>query len=312
MNLFFMLLWKILPLYCNIVLGFLTSRYLKVDRGAIAALLFYVVGPMVVFSATISVEINRAVIFLPIFFYLFSSCLGFIYLKLFKKQWPDSTSNILAFTAGTGNTAYYGIALALILFEPAIADIFIFTLLASFLYEATCGFYITAQGAFSASESFRKVLRLPALYAFILALILNVSGVSLADSIFTYANQFKVVFSFLGMMLIGMGLNGLWRGDGVDLKFLQLSLTAKHIVWPILICGFIFLDKTFTHMLYDELYKVMFVFAIVPMAGNTVTLAVLLKAQPEKAALAVLLSNLLSLVYIPMMLSLYYFFWPLV
>jgi predicted permease len=49
----------------------------------------------------------------------------------------------------------------------------------------------------------------------------------------------------------------------------------------------------------------MFVFSIVPMAGNTVTLAVLLKAKPEKAALAVLLSNLLSIVYVPVMLALY-------
>ena len=312
MNLFFLLLWKILPLYSNIVLGYLTSRYLRVDRGAIAALLFYVIGPMVVFSATVSVEINLAVLFLPIFFYLFSSSLCFIYLKLFQKQWSDSTSNILAFTAGTGNTGHYGIALALMLFEPEVANIFIFTILASFLYEATCGFYITAQGTFTARESLGKVVRLPALYAFILAFVLNLSGVTMPDSITIYASQFKVVFSILGMMLIGMGLDGLWRGKGVDLKFLQLALTAKHIVWPLLICGFILMDKTFVHLLYDDLYKVMFVFSIVPLAGNTVTLAVLLKAQPEKAAFTVLLSNLLSIIYIPMMLLLYEFLWPLV
>jgi len=74
----------------------------------------------------------------------------------------------------------------------------------------------------------------------------------------------------------------------------------------------ILLDKTFFQLLYDDLYKVMFVFAIVPLAGNTVTLAVLLDAKPEKAALAVLLSNLLSLVYIPMMLSFYEIFWLMV
>jgi len=53
----------------------------------------------------------------------------------------------------------------------------------------------------------------------------------------------------------------------------------------------------------------MFVFSIVPLAGNTVTLAILLKAQPEKAAVAVLLSNVLSLIYIPFMLTLYEAFW---
>lgn len=300
-----MLLWKILPLYCNVALGFLASHYLKIDKNTIAALLIYIFGPMVVFSATMSVEINKAILILPIFFYLFSSALGFIYLKIFQKTWNDSTSNILAFTAGTGNTGYYGIALAVILFEPEIADIFIFTILASLFYEATSGFYITAKGSFSTKESLSKVSRLPALYAFILAFTLNVFGVSLPESIAQYTGQFKVVFSIMGMMLLGMGINGLRKGTGVDKKFLQHSLCAKHIIWPGLVCGFIFLDKCIFNLLNDDLYKVMFVFSIVPLAGNTVTLAILLKAQPEKAAIAVLLSNVLSIIYIPIMLTLY-------
>ena len=309
MNIFFMLLWKILPLYGNVILGFLASRYLKIDRATIAALLVYVFGPMVVFSATMSVEINRAILILPIFFYLFSSTLGFIYLKIFQKSWNDSTSNILAFTAGTGNTGYYGIALAIILFEPAIADIFIFSMLASLFYESTSGFYITAKGSFTTKESLQKVSKLPALYAFLLAFILNVFGVSLPESFVQYTAQFKIAFSILGMMLLGIGLKGFGRGSQIDKKFLRHALCAKHIVWPILVCCFILLDKFTYNLLYDDLYKVMFVFSIVPLAGNTVTLAILLKAQPEKAAVAVLLSNVLSLIYIPFMLTLYEGLW---
>lgn len=305
LNIFFMLLWKILPLYCNVMLGFLASRYLKIDRNTIAGLLVYIFGPMVVFSATMSVEINRSILILPIFFYLFSSTLGFIYLKIFQNSWNDSTSNILAFTAGTGNTGYYGIALAIILFEPAVADIFIFSMLASLFYESTSGFYITAKGSFSTKESLAKVSRLPALYAFVLAFTLNLLDISLPDSIAQYAGQFKIAFSILGMMLLGIGLKGFGSGSNVDKTFLKHALFAKHIVWPILVCCFIFLDKFTLNLLNDDLYKVMFVFSIVPLAGNTVTLAILLKAQPEKAAVAVLLSNMLSLIYIPFMLTLY-------
>ena len=305
MNIFFMLLWKILPLYGNVILGFFASRYLKIDREAIAALLVYIFGPMVVFNATMSVEINKAVLILPIFFYLFSSTLGFIYLNIFQKSWDDSTPNILAFTAGTGNTGYYGIALAIILFEPAVANIFIFSILGSFLYESTSGFYITAKGSFTTKESLKKVSKLPALYAFSLAFILNLSGVSLPESLIQYTGQFKIVFSILGMMLLGIGLKGFGSGSQIDKKFLKHALCAKHIVWPILVCCFIFLDKYTYSLLNDDLYKVMFVFSIVPLAGNTVSLAILLNAQPEKAAITVLLSNVLSLIYIPFMLTLY-------
>lgn len=305
MNLFLVLLGKILPLYMNIVLGYLSTRYLRVDNRTVAAILFYILGPVVVFSATISVRIEPAVIFLPIFLYIFSSAIAFVYLKLFQSQWQDATGNILAFTAGTGNTGYFGIALALIVFEPAVADIFIFTMLSSFFYEATCGFYITAKGSFTAKESVVKVFKLPALYAFLLGLALNFSGVALPETLALYASQFKGTFSILGMMMIGMGLQGLRNSDGLDLKFLSISLATKLILWPVLIWGLILLDRNFTQLLSDDLYRVMFLFAIVPMAGNTVTLAVLLKAKPEKAALAVLLCTVISIVYIPLMLSLY-------
>lgn len=311
MTIFFVLLGKILPLYANIILGYLASRYLGVQREAVATVVFYLIGPMVVFSATLGVTINAAVVFLPVFFYIFCSLLAFLTHWLFQHKWQDATSNILAFTAGTGNTGYYGIALALVLFEPDLANIFIFTVLASFFYEATTGFYITAKGAFTAAESLKKVVRLPALYAFLSGLLLNLSGVTLPDPVTGYAGQFKVVFSILGMMVIGMGLDGVRQRGGVDARFLKIALAFKHLLWPLLISLLIFVDATVTHLLYRELYVVMFVFAIVPMAGNTVTLAVLLKAHPEKAALAVLLSNLLSLFHVPVMLTLFSYCLPL-
>jgi malate permease and related proteins len=67
----------------------------------------------------------------------------------------------------------------------------------------------------------------------------------------------------------------------------------------------IFLDKNFIGFLNDEIYKVIFLFSIVPLAGNTVTLAILLKAKPEKASFTVLLSTLISIVYIPIVLAIY-------
>ncbi len=305
LSLFIVLLGKILPLYISIVLGFLSVRYLDVDKGAIAALLFYIIGPIVVFSATMSVHITPGVLFLPLFFYLFSSAIAFLTLKIWGKEWSDATGNILAFTTGTGNTGYFGIVLALIIFEPQIADIFIFAVLGSFFYETTTGYYVTAKGSFTGAESLQKVLRLPALYAFILALILNLSDIKIPQVLDSYISQFKVAFSILGMMVLGMGFSGWKRNMGIDVKFLSISLIAKFIFWPLAILALIFIDRSFTRLLNDDLYKVMFLFAIVPLAGNTVTLAVLFKAQPEKAAFAVLISTAISVFSIPLMLSMY-------
>jgi hypothetical protein len=307
MSLFFILLLKIFPLYINIILGYIATKYLHITREAIANLLIYIIGPIVVFSATISVKIDFAIIFLPIFLYVFCSLLAFLSLFLFKKSWNDPTGNILAFSTGTGNTGYFGIPLAIIFFPPYLADIYIFTVLASLLYESTTGFYVTAKGNFTVKQSLQKIMRLPLIYAFIIGVICNLLGVTIPEELMSYTAQFKGAYGILGMMLIGMGLIGLElkKGSDLDFKFISILFIVKFIFWPLAILAIIYLDKTIFMFLNHDLYKVMFLFSIVPLAGNTVTLAVLLNAKPEKASFTVLLSTIISVIYIPIVLMWY-------
>ena len=305
MSLFFILLLKIFPLYVNIILGYFSTKLLDVKRESIASILIYILGPIVVFSATLSVKIDMSILFLPVFFYVFCSAIAFITLYVFRKSWSDPSGNILAFSAGTGNTGYFGIPLAIIFFPPYLADIYIFTVLASLLYESTTGFYVTAKGNFTVKESFHKMLKLPILYAFILGVIFNLLGVVIPEEVSSYTAQFKGAYGILGMMMLGMGLVGLKKGSDLDVKFISINFTMKFIFWPLAILGVIYLDRNFYMFLNEDLYKVMFLFAIVPLAGNTVTLAVLLNAKPEKASFTVLLSTIVSIIYIPIVLALY-------
>ena len=299
------LLLKIFPLYINIILGYFSTKLLDVKRESIASILIYILGPIVVFSATLSVKIDMSILFLPVFFYVFCSAIAFITLYVFRKSWSDPSGNILAFSAGTGNTGYFGIPLAIIFFPPYLADIYIFTVLASLLYESTTGFYVTAKGNFTVKESFHKMLKLPILYAFILGVIFNLLGVVIPEEVSSYTAQFKGAYGILGMMMLGMGLVGLKKGSDLDVKFISINFTMKFIFWPLAILGVIYLDRNFYMFLNEDLYKVMFLFAIVPLAGNTVTLAVLLNAKPEKASFTVLLSTIVSIIYIPIVLALY-------
>lgn len=305
MSLFFLLLLKIFPLYINIILGYFSTKLLDVKRESIASILIYILGPIVVFSATLSVKIDMSILFLPVFFYIFCSAIAFITLYIFRKSWNDPSGNILAFSAGTGNTGYFGIPLAIIFFPPYLADIYIFTVLASLLYESTTGFYVTAKGNFTVKESLNKMLKLPILYAFILGVILNLLGVGIPAEVSSYTAQFKGAYGILGMMMLGMGLVGLKKGSDLDVKFISITFIMKFIFWPLAILGVIYLDRNFFMFLNEDLYKVMFLFSIVPLAGNTVTLAVLLNAKPEKASFTVLLSTIVSVIYIPIVLALY-------
>ena len=305
MTIFLTLLGKILPLYFSILLGLFSTLFLSCDKNTIAKILLFILAPLIVFNATISVKLDASVLFLPIFFFLLSSTLAFILLFVFKRIYSDNTANLLAFSTSTGNTGNIGIPLAILFLEPHLVDVFIFTVLASILYQNSVGYYITAKGHFTAKESIKKVLKLPVLYAFILGIIFNISGFKIPDIFLYYADYLIGTYAILGMMLLGMGMEKMRSNNSFDLKFISYAIIIKFFLWPMIVLAFIFVDKNYIHFLNEGFYMIMFLFSIVPLAGNTVTVATILNVKPEKMSLAVFITTMISLLYIPFALYLY-------
>jgi predicted permease len=103
------------------------------------------------------------------------------------------------------------------------------------------------------------------------------------------------------MMLIGLGMVDVcW--SSVDIRFLGMAFLAKIFAWPFLMMLVVFLDKNFFHFYSRDIYQIMILMSIVPLAANTVSYATELRTHPEKAAVAVLLSTLFALFYIPLMM----------
>ena len=305
MTIFLTLLGKILPLYFSILLGLFSTLFLSCDKNTIAKILLFILAPLIVFNATTSVKLDASVLFLPLFFFLLSSTLAFILLFVFKRIYSDNTANLLAFSTSTGNTGNIGIPLAILFLEPHLVDVFIFTVLASILYQNSVGYYITAKGHFTAQESIKKVLKLPVLYAFILGIIFNISGFKIPDIFLNYADYLKGTYAILGMMLLGMGMEKMRSNNSFDLKFISYAIIIKFFLWPMIVLAFIFVDKNYIHFLNEGFYMIMFLFSIVPLAGNTVTVATILNVKPEKMSLAVFITTMISLLYIPFALYLY-------
>lgn len=305
MTIFLTLLGKIFPLYFSIILGIFSTLFLKCDKNTVAKIILFILAPLIVFNATLNVKLDSSVLFLPTFFFTFSTVLAFTLLFIFKRVWSDNTANLLAFSTSTGNTGNIGIPLAILFLEQHLVDVFIFTVLASILYQNSVGYYITAKGNFSAKESLLKVLKLPVIYAFILGLILNIYGFKMPDLFLNYTGYLKGSYAVLGMMLLGMGMENVRSNNSLDIKFISFAMLIKFVLWPVVVLIFIYLDKTYIHFLNSDFYLIMFLFSIVPLAGNTVTVATLLNVKPEKMSLAVFISTLISLFYIPLVLFLY-------
>ena len=214
MEVFINILIKLIPLYLMIALGFISSRKLQVSKDPIARLLIYVIAPVVIFYGTYTAQISLTNISLPVVFFILSSFLSLVFYKFGSYFFKDSTKNILAFTAGTGNTGYFGLPVVLGLFGEQAFSLAVLSILGFVLYENSLGFFLTAKGHHTVGESLQKVFRLPTIYAFFLGVILNLSGFDLGELGVSVIENFKGAYTLLGMMLIGMGLS---------------TVTAKHV-----------------------------------------------------------------------------------
>ncbi len=293
---------KILPLYAIMALGFIAGKYLRVDKESIARLLLYVLVPIIIFDGALTTVIDIGSIVLPIFFFIVSCCLSLTAYWVGSYVWTDSTKNIFAYTAGTGNTGYFGIPVALAIFGKESLGLMVFATMGLVLFESTLGFFVSARGSFTPKESVRRLFILPSVYAFIAGLTLNLFHVYTPEWYGVFSDNFRGTYTVLGSMMAGLGLSG-FQKLSVDYKFLGLSFFVKFIVYPAIALGFISLDRHWLHLFTPLMRQVVILLSITPMAVNTVVLATALKVQPEKAAMGVLTSTLFALLVIPAVMA---------
>lgn len=297
------LLFKLIPLYITVALGWIAGRYLDASGRHIAGIMLYIVTPSVIFYGVMKAPLSTEVILLPLLTFTLSTLIGVAHLWLGKRVLSDGSANILPLAAGTGNTGYFGIPVALLLFGEQGLGIYIVCMLGTTLYETSVGFYLAARGRYGVADCLRRVARLPSVYAFALAVILNLSGLFIPDVFLPLFDNLRGAYSIFGMMIIGMGILSM-RGLAGNLRFTGLAFFGKFVVWPLVALVLWWLDSQFFQVYDMAVYQALFLVSITPMAANTVVIATLLDASPRQAAGTTLLSTLFALAFIPVMVAL--------
>lgn len=294
---------KLLPLYVTVVLGWLAGRYLDVSGKHIAGMMLYIVTPSVVFSGVMAAPLSAEVILLPFLVLGFCSLIALLNRVLAQKLLTDGSEVIVPLTVGTGNTGYFGIPVALLLFGEQGLAIYIVCMLGTTLFENSVGFYLAARGKYSVRDALIRVARLPSVYAFLVAVLLNLSDIGIPDPFTPLFDNLRGAYSILGMMIIGMSILS-FRGLAGNPVFTGLAFFGKFISWPLLALGFWWLDVNVLGIYGLEVHQAIFLISITPIAANTVVIATLLDASPRQAAGTTLLSTLFALAFIPVMVSL--------
>ena len=303
MHVFITLITKLLPIYLLIAVGYLAGKKLQVSKDSVSRLLIYVIAPVVVFNGVYTTKLTAKTLALPAIFFVLCSIIALAAYALNRHVKPLTLRGILGFTAGTGNTGYFGLPVALALYGEHITGLVILCTFGFILYENTVGFFLAARGKHSPRESLQKLLRLPALYAFLLAVLLQILHLKLGSIYTDFVPNFRGAYVLFGTVIIGIALSEFSRAHA-QWHVLARTFLVRFVVWPIVVSSLISIDKNSLHLYSTDVYRVAFLMSIVPLAANTVSYAAFLKAEPQRAAFAVFSSTIFALVYIPMMVSL--------
>jgi len=295
---------RLIPLYVVAFLGYLAGRKLKVTKESLAPILIYILSPAVVFFAVLQTTLDSRILYLPIISFSIGTMVCAISFWLSKFFFSGAVPNLIGFASGDANGGYFGIPVALALFGSELLPAYIMIVFGLIIYENTVGYYVTARGNFDHREAIRRIQRLPSLYAFFTAIILNILNIKVSGPWADIGLSLRGAYSVLGMMIIGLGIASLphWK---IDWKMIAFVSVTKFILWPILIVLLIVLDVSTLKIISPELFPLLLFFSTLPLAANTVTFASELRVEPERASVAVLASTIVATFYIPFMYGSY-------
>ncbi len=311
-------IFKLIPLYFIIALGFIAGRYLNVKRESIAPLLLYIVVPIVTFKAIFLQKLSYQMLSYPVFMLATSLILSILFFYIGKKFFDIEHAGLLSLCAGLANVGYFGLPLVLITHGEQALGIVMLLILGTAIHESSFAFLIAARGKYSRHEALMKTLKLPAIYTSLLALVCNYlynhyylwwsSSPEIKNicdqvifNLLASVDKFVGAYTVLGMMMIGLGLSTLDKIK-FDWKFTGLALIAKYLCYPGLTIIVALINNYYLHFYEPEVMQLLFLMSIVPTGANTISIATELKLPTDTVSITVLISTVFALFYIPLVL----------
>lgn len=304
MTIFLTLLAKIIPLYIFILLGFIAGKVWYVKKESIASLGVYIISPIIFFNAAATTPLNFAILAFPILCFFLCMLMAITFYIVGWGVFRNNTKNILAYVCAMGNIGYFGLPVALAILPKEYIGPYLLGVLGMNVFDVSGAYFIVAHGTHTVKEAIKRVFMLPTIYTFFAGLFVQLLHIPLNQTYMDTIISVRGAYIVLGMMLVGLGIAAVEKFKP-DFLFLSITFFAKFFVWPVLAFVVIALDKNFFHLFPSGLHTALLLLAIVPVAANSVAYSTQFNLHPEKASVAVLVSTLLGLIYVPLFVSLF-------
>jgi predicted permease len=286
---------SIIGIYVFIAIGYIAKRTFKeqIDERTITLLSVYFLQIFLTFWGLLKRPIDSSLIIAPSIYLavvLITLMLTYMFVqKIFSDKKERSIAMIAALIGNTGNL---GIPLSIAIFgEESIAYTTIINLVNVFIVY-TLGVYTYSRGSFDVKSSLINIIKLPILWAAIIAIILNLSGYTPSQTV-----EKTLMMGAYASMTIQLVLFGIYLYDVKIKEINKILITwvsgVKFILLPLItfiILSFIELDSMIKGILFLEL--------MMPLAVANVNLASLYECRPRDVTALVLVTSVLFLVLI--------------
>ncbi|MBY0147038.1 AEC family transporter [Neobacillus niacini] len=289
--LYHILLDIIFPILVLIGAGALLQRVIRLDLSTLSTLTVYFLLPAVCFvniyeSKMSSKLISQTLVFLLLFnIFLILTSMFIAKVNRFDRKLTATFKNSMVLS----NSGNYGLPVSELVFaaNPAGMSIQIIVVIFQNLLTFTYGFFNSVSADSSGREILRKIIRLPVIYALLLAILLKWLHIEIPE--FLWRPIENSSNAFLAVALVTLG---------AQVAFLRITRISRPIVWIVIgrliISPIVGLLVIFILGLTEITAQALFIASSFPSSRNSALLALEYDNYPEYASQAVLLTTIIS------------------
>ncbi len=229
---------NILPIVLLGGAGFFLGKVLHIDSRSLGRVTFYIFSPVLIFNLLLQNHVNLreaiGVISLTVCSVALMGMITFLLGSLFKIERAALTSILI--TTMFGNTGNYGLPLVSFAFgEKALSYAGIFFVTTTFLFY-TLGVLIASLGHMNLKEALLGLLKIPTMYAVILAILINTFQIPIPEPV-SRAVQLAAGGTIpLMLVLLGVELTRVELSS--NLRPIQLSVALRLLIAPLIALTF--------------------------------------------------------------------------
>jgi predicted permease len=289
------LIFSLIGIYIFILLGFGIKYFFtsKIDDKTLVYVSMYSFQPMLIFWGLTIKKLDISIFKAPLFYFLVIVILVIISQIFAKLLFEDEKEKSIATVAGIiGNTGNLGIPLGIAIYgQESVIYTSMINLINMFIVYSI-GVYFYSRGEYDIKESLKNIVKLPAIWVGIFALIYNHLGFSVNHSLLLPLKMGAYSAMALQLIIFGIYLYS------ISLKAIPKKLTLfififKFLLTPLLgygLLSFIGVEPFVAKIIVFEL--------ITPLAVMNVNLASLYNCKPNVVAFLTFSTSLFFMFYI--------------